>query len=365
MSMRHIASRQRILYLLHAKLTCGGGDFANPSTMACYLIASGKRIRRAQLMTTTTSPNIELPDIAHAVTVGLLEPPSGACSVIIDTDTWNEIDDQFAIIHALLSPQMRIETIQAAGFHAAVRNTQSFEHGMELSYEEIMRVLALSPVGYDGPVLRGSRETLTANGGAPVPSEAADNIVSRAMRERDDTLYVLALGALTNVASAILQEPQIRERICVVALGGWPQHASDFRDFNFIQDIRAAQTVFDSGVALVQVTGFGVSELLSTTRWEMERHLAGRGEIGDYLLKLYDDFVPDYPGRGKPIWDLAPGAWLMNAGWFKTHVDAAPILTDDLRYTRVATRHPMRVVDWLDRSAIFGDFFEKLHSATA
>lgn len=305
-----------------------------------------------------------LPPINHATTVRLLEPPAGACSVIIDTDTWNEIDDQFAIIHALMSPELRIETIQAAGFHAEVRNTESFEHGMELSYEEAVRVLELSPVNYDGPVLYGSRQTMTSNDGAPVPSDAADNIVSRAMQERDGTLYILALGSLTNVASAILMEPRIRERICVVALGGWPYHVSDFRDFNFIQDIKAAQTVFDSGVALVHVTGFGVSELLSTTRWEMAEHVKGRGRIGDHLFRIYEDFVADYPGRGKPIWDLAPGAWLLNSDWFKTHVEAAPILNDDLRYIRVSTRHPMRIVDWLDRSAIFSDFFEKLHRNT-
>ena len=305
-----------------------------------------------------------LPPIDHATTVSLLEPPDGACSVIIDTDTWNEIDDQFAIIHALMSPEMNIETIQAAGFHAAVRNTKNFEHGMELSYEEIQRVLELSPVRYDGPVLHGSRQTMTANGGEPVPSEAADNIISRAMQGRDRTLYVLALGALTNVASAILLEPRIRERVCVVALGGWPHHAADFRDFNFRQDLRAAQAVFDSGVALVQVTGFGVSELLSTTRWEMMQHVKGRGAIGDHLFQIYEDFVDDYPGHGKPIWDIAPVAWLLNSGWFRTHVQAAPILSDDLRYIPQATRHPMRIVDWLDRSAIFSDFFEKLHRNT-
>ena len=306
-----------------------------------------------------------LPLIDHATTVGLLEPPDGACSVIIDTDTWNEVDDQFAIVHALMSPELNIETIQAAGFHAAVRNTDSFEHGMELSYEEIQRVLELSPVSYDGPVLYGSRQTMTASGGEPVPSEAAENIISRAMGERDGTLYVLALGALTNVASAILMEPRIRERVCVVALGGWPHHAADFRDFNFLQDMTAAQAVFDSGVALVQVTGFGVSELLSTTRWELMEQVKGRGRIGDYLFQLYEDFVEEYPGRGKPIWDIAPVAWLLDSGWFRTHVEAAPILNDDLRYIRVPTRHPMRIVDWLDRSAIFSDFFGKLHAATA
>ena len=306
-----------------------------------------------------------LPPIPHSATVRLLEPPRDACDVIIDTDAWNEIDDQFAIIHALMSSdKLRIETIQAAGFHAAVRDTKDFEHGMELSYEEILRVLELSPVPYDGPVLRGSCRTMTASDGSPVPSAAADNIVSRAMRPRAQPLYILALGALTNVASAILMEPRIRERIAVVALGGWPYHAADFHDFNFIQDIKAAQTVFDSGVALVHVTGFGVSELLRTTRWELAQHVKGRGKIGDYLFNLYEDFVNDYPGRSKPIWDLAPGAWLLNPDWLKTHIRPSPILEDSLGYDHDASRHPIRIVDWLDRDAILNDFFTKLADTT-
>ena len=305
-----------------------------------------------------------LSPIDHATIVSLLEPPDSGCSVIIDTDTWNEVDDQFAIIHALMSPELRIETIQAAGFHAAVRNTDSFKHGMELSYEEIQRVLELSPVSYDGPVLYGSRQTMTATGGEPVPSDAADNIVSRAMQDRDETLYVLALGSLTNVASAVLMEPRIRERICVVALGGWPYHVAGFHDFNFVQDIKAAQAVFDSGVAMVHVTGFGVSELLRTTRWELMQQVKGRGRIGDYLFQLYEDFVQDFAGRSKPIWDLAPGAWLLNSDWLKTHIEGAPMLNDHLGYSRDASRHPMRIVDWLNRDAIFSDFFEKLHRHT-
>ena len=236
---------------------------------------------------------------------------------------------------------------------------------MELSYEEIARVLAKSPIPYDGPVLTGSRQSLTDSGGDPVPSNAASNIIDRAMSRRaEEPLYILALGALTNVASALLLEPRIRERITIIALGGWPYHASGFHDFNFIQDIKAAQTVFDSGAALVHVTGFGVSELLRTTRWELREHLQGRGAIGDYLFGIYEEFVQDFPGRSKPIWDLAPVAWLINPVWLKTHIGASPILNDHLGYTHNAERHPIRIVDWLDRDAIFADFFAKLHKAT-
>ena len=301
----------------------------------------------------------------HRIT-RLLDPPDGACDVIIDTDTYNEIDDQFALTYALLSPALNITSIQAAPFHAAVRNTTSFEHGMELSYEEIARVLEKSPVPYDGPVLKGSRQSLTDAGGDPVTSAATANIIDRAMARRAETpLYVLALGALTNVASALLKEPRIRERITIIALGGWPYHVSGFHDFNFIQDIKAAQLVFDSGAALVHVTGFGVSELLRTTRWEMREHLQGRGAIGDYLFGIYEEFVQDFPGRSKPIWDLAPVAWLINPVWLKTHIAASPILNDHLGYTHNAESHPIRIVDWLDRDAIFADFFAKLHKATS
>ena len=307
-----------------------------------------------------------LPPIDRHRIARLLDPPDGACDVIIDTDAYNEIDDQFALTYALLSPALNITSIQAAPFHAAVRNTESFEHGMELSYDEIRNVIAKSPVRYDGIVLTGSRQSLTATGGDPVTSAAAANIINLAMarRRRGSPLYILALGALTNVASALMLEPRIRERIAIIALGGWPYHASGFHDFNFIQDIKAAQTVFDSGAALVHVTGFGVSELLRTTRWELREHLQGRGAIGDYLFGIYEEFVQDHPGRSKPIWDLAPVAWLINPAWLKTHIAASPILNDHLGYTHNAESHPIRIVDWLDRDAIFTDFFAKLHKAT-
>ena len=200
-------------------------------------------------------------------------------------------------------------------------------------------------------------QVVETRGGIPAggPGSVMLNAPEVALRVGDLALFMRSQTSL---------EPRIRERICVVALGGWPYHAADFHDFNFIQDLKAAQAVFDSGVALVQVTGFGVSELLRTTRWEMMEHVKGRGEVGDYLFRLYEDFVDEYPGRSKPIWDLAPGAWLLNSDWLKTHIEAAPILNDDLRYIRQATRHPMRIVDWMDRDAIFSDFFEKLRRNT-
>lgn len=306
---------------------------------------------------------MRFPPVDHAHITSLLEAHHEKCNVIIDTDTYNEIDDQFAIIHALLSENFTIKAIQAAPFHNVTRKTKDYQHGMEMSYEEIHRVLEYSPVKFNGPVLKGSRETITATGNA-IESDAATNIIETASAKQESPLYILTLGAVTNVVSAIIQEPTIRENIVVVALGGPPYHVSGFHEFNFAQDIEATKALFDSGVALVQVPGFGVSELLRTTRWEMEQYVQGHGEIGDYLFALYEEYVREFPGRSKPIWDLAPGAFLINPEWMRTQIRTSPIVDNDIVYSFDMNRHPIRVVDWLNRDEIFKDFFAKLHKAT-
>ena len=44
------------------------------------------------------------------------------------------------------------------------------------------------------------------------------------MRDREAPLYVVAIGAVTNVISAILMAPEIMERIVVIWLGAHPPY---------------------------------------------------------------------------------------------------------------------------------------------
>src|SRR5437868_5321521 len=56
--------------------------------------------------------------LSAARRIELLEPPAGHVRMVVDTDTYNEIDDQFALVYALLSPErMTCEAIYAAPFH--------------------------------------------------------------------------------------------------------------------------------------------------------------------------------------------------------------------------------------------------------
>ncbi|MFC1725309.1 hypothetical protein ACFL4T_06755 [candidate division KSB1 bacterium] len=45
------------------------------------------------------------------------EPPAGRVRMVLDTDTYNEIDDQFAVVYSLISPErLNVEAIYAAPF---------------------------------------------------------------------------------------------------------------------------------------------------------------------------------------------------------------------------------------------------------
>ena len=78
--------------------------------------------------------------LTDASRLKLLEPPVGRLRVVLDTDTYNEIDDQFALVQMLLSKdRFDVEAIYAAPFFNA--RADSPAHGMELSYQEILRLL--------------------------------------------------------------------------------------------------------------------------------------------------------------------------------------------------------------------------------
>lgn len=295
----------------------------------------------------------------------LLEIPSGVQDVVLDTDTYNEIDDQYAVAYALLSPdRMKVHAVYAAPY--LNNRSTSAGDGMEKSYQEILRILAFLKRPTANFAFRGSSGFLPAAGQA-VESEAARDLIRKALAPRDNPLYVLTIGAPTNVASALLMEPKIKERIVVVWLGGATHEWPSAREFNLQQDIHASRVLFDSGVALVQVPTKNVSEHLRTTIPELERHMKGRSRLGDYLYAQFVEYYQAGSGKrpalypwSKVIWDISVVAWMINPRWVPSKLTASPILNDDLTYTLRPGRHLMRVATDCNRDAIFFDLFEKL-----
>lgn len=294
-----------------------------------------------------------------------LSPASGPVRMVLDTDTYNEIDDQFAVVYSLLSPgRLQVEALYAAPFHN--RRSAGPGDGMEKSYEEIHRLLArlsFLDLPQDGFVQRGSAAWL-AHESKPVESDAAADLIEKALASAlDDPLYVVAIGAITNVASALLMEPAIRERIVVVWLGGHARHWPDTREFNLYQDPAASRVVLDCGVPLVRFPCMGVVSHLHTTLPEIAAHVKGRGAIGDYLFEIYRDYHEDQFAYSKQIWDIAPIGWLVNPQWAQVERVSAPRLTDQLTWVFDENRHTIASAGYVDRDSILRDLFTKLGRA--
>lgn len=298
------------------------------------------------------------PSLPASRRLALLEPPTRPVRMVLDTDTYNEIDDQFALTYALLSPErITVEAVYAAPFHNE-RSTGPAD-GMRKSYEEILRVLARLDRSPRGFVHMGATAWM-AGADQPQPSPAVDDLIARAMADRPDPLYVVAIAAPTNIASALLIDPAIAARIVVVWLGGnasyWPSAA----EFNLKQDLHASRILFDSGVPLVHVPCLPVTDRLSTTQAEVDRFIKGRGAIGEYLSDIYATCFDDHYARSKPIWDVGPIAWLVNPSWVDSVLIASPLLTSELTWSHDPHRHFIREVRSLQRDAIFADLFGKL-----
>jgi purine nucleosidase len=286
-------------------------------------------------------------------------PPAAAVRAVVDTDTDNEIDDQFAVVYALLSPErIHVESLYAAPF----QNERSAgpEEGMLRSYDEIHRLLRRLPQHHSVPVHHGARRWLPGPG-RPVPSPAATDLVKRA-GEGDEPLFVITIGAPTNVASALLMEPRIADRVVVVWLGGNPGCWHRAVEFNVEQDVHASHVLLDSGVPLVHIPCRNVTEHLRTTQAEIERFVRGSGPIGDYLADIYAEHFADHFARSKVLWDVGAVAWLVNPDSVPTAVVHSPLLTTEGTWSHDPRRHLIREALWVDRDAILADLFRKLRA---
>lgn len=291
----------------------------------------------------------------------LLSPRPGKLRAVLDTDTYNEIDDQFALVQALLSPErISLEAIYAAPFH----NDRSTGpgHGMELSYGEILELLRRLEISPAGLVHRGVTDYV---GPAKIALDApaVDDLIARARSATpDDPLYVIAIAAISNVASALLKAPEIIDRMVVVWLGGhaleWPHQ----REFNLKQDVGGAQVLFDSGVPVVQLPCMGVVSHLHSTVPEIERYVEPHGEIGRFLAMRFKEYETNHAGWSKVIWDMAAVAWLLDESWTQSVLVPTPILTDNTTFSIDRSRHLMRYVTYVRRDSILRDLIGKLEA---
>lgn len=280
--------------------------------------------------------------------------------IIINTDAKNEADDQFAIVHALLSPTLNIRGIVPAHF-----GTRRNDASLQESREEVDLLLKLMKMEGSVTVADGAPAALL-DASTPTPSPGSRLIIDEAMKD-DGTLYITFLGPLTDMASALLEEPSIQDRDVVVVWVGGPSYDGIIPgyepEFNLSNDITAANVVMNSRIKLWQIP-MSVYTMVSVGHEELRQRVEPLGELGAYLVQQLVEFnerEPDFMMDFRSLGDSPAIGAVMNplgAIWTER---PAPYFDENSRMTgEDTTRRPIRVCESIDVRWLLEDMFAKL-----
>ncbi|MCR5138110.1 MAG: nucleoside hydrolase [Oscillospiraceae bacterium] len=293
--------------------------------------------------------------------MGMRLPLHKQIRVVISSDVANEADDQYAIVHQLLTPMFDVRGVIAAHFESKAPGTETT---MEKSYRELRKLMEAIDMD-DVPALRGCTAPLKNDGDAPA-SEGVEFLIREALRDDPRPLYVTAQGTLTDIAAALNRCPEIGERLTVVWIGGFP-YPEGGPEFNLMQDVAAARAVMASGAAVWQLP-VNVYSTMEVSMAELAARVRPCGTVGKYLyeeLEEYNLCSDEAPGlRNGENWCLGDspvvGA-LLGCGWRGNfHMQTAPRIADDMRYLPNPGGKEIRVYDYVDVRFILEDMYAKL-----
>ncbi|WP_406699535.1 SGNH/GDSL hydrolase family protein [Singulisphaera sp. Ch08] len=219
--------------------------------------------------------------------------------VYIDADTGNEVDDPFAIYRALVAPEFHVVGLTSAGWGKTADFPTNTRTSQKMN-EEVLGLLKLEdriphPIGALNPMPAVS---------TPVDSPAARDIIAKAKAmPNGQKLQVFVLGCYTNVASALLLDPSIKDKMAVHVMGfRYDDKRLTPNEFNTLGDLHAAAHLLKSGVELKAM----VNSTLGQFQWskaEVDAHFKGKGGVRDFQVKRWESHAPN--DRNRTLWDIA------------------------------------------------------------
>ena len=277
-------------------------------------------------------------------------------NVILDTDTYNECDYQFALSYLIRNQdRFNIEAITVAPFSRQSKNV-NVKEGQVLSYNEILKICNWLNFDTDNKVFKGSMDYI--KNGYDEDNDAVNKIIEIALK--NEKTYILGIGAITNIALAIKKEPKIIDRIEVIWLGGNSIEYQSNVEFNFKQDVEAVRIVFDSKVRLTILPCREVVSKLRIHINDLRKNMSDT-ELNNYLIdRFYND---GYNGirEERPIWDISVIAYMLNKDWFKVKRISCPNINEDMSYELTNNNHIVTLITDIDRDKIYEDLFNKLN----
>ncbi len=279
-------------------------------------------------------------------------PEEKRVRVIIDSDAACEADDPFAIAHALMSPKLAVKAVIAEHF--------ARKDSMERSFRAIKKLMDI--MGADVPVFRGENWGEEENG----ISEGVQFIIDESRKEEHTPLYVLCLGALTNLAKAFSLAPDIVKKLTVISVGGRSYENSEgtLKEFNFGNDIKAANVVINSEAVFWQIPA-GAYGRMRIGLAELQRRVSCCGDVGKYLFEQMNTFNQSKeacwtPGESWSLGDSAAVAVVLDPECGRYRNIRSGHVNEDTSYSFEGKGRMIREYINVESRYVIEDFISKL-----
>lgn len=283
--------------------------------------------------------------------------------VIIDTDYDNELDDYFALTYLLKSlDKFDLQAITIAPFSHNGEIEKIKDNNIS-SYNNVLKTLELLNLNeYKEKVYIGASNYLNNE---MIGNDASDQIIKIA-RENEFTT-IIAIGAITNVAIALLKAEDIQDKIHIIWLGG---NAIDYKDknneYNFIQDVKAAEVVVNSKAKLSIIPCKGVASYMISSYPELDKYLPDDNGINNFLKERVKYVVTNkwgwnINGFGLILWDVSAIALALKVKKVETTIKKVKGIREDTSYIFDDLGKEVEFVTSLNRDDILRDYFSKMN----
>lgn len=248
--------------------------------------------------------------------------------IIIDADTANEVDDLFALSGAISEPNFDIIGITSSQFNTSPLATSNSALESKKISDEILELAKMTSI----PSILGSSKPID-NILSVKNSKASKFIIQNAkLYSKENPLHIVILGSCTNIATAIINAPEILNNIKVYYLGFWynaETNSYDKNEFNSRNDPLAIDFLLNSSELDLSIMTATTSQHLIFERNELDVFLSNNNSLGEYLKNRWDSYNRwwtnvDNEKKKWIMWDVAIIEVIANKNYSQIEIFETP-----------------------------------------
>ena len=238
-------------------------------------------------------------------------------SIIIDADTGNEVDDYYALARAFVEPSWEIIALNATQWQSS---QWAIPETMENSHR--LNQVLINEMGIQLKTRRGGVDRMFDWGDMAQHSAATYEIIKVTKNlQENEKVSIIALGALTNIASAIYIDSLVASKVKLYWLGttyDFEKGILKRQDFNSMMDQQALEIILMSDVEM-HVMPINVAVEMKFNYEETEKNLPNNSSLSRLLLERWFQHL-DGGRKERILWDLALIQAIIHPQWAKKRI---------------------------------------------